>query len=179
MGLPRLPISVNVSLARFDAERLLGHVRDVLRSSGLAPGYLQIEFTESQMFADEARAQALIEGLHALGVQIALDDFGTGYSSLRYLLQYRFDTLKIDRSFLSGLPVDARQDALVQAIITMARALEAEVVAEGVETAAQAERLQLHGCHELQGHYYSYPLDADAFATLLVGGTILPRHPAA
>jgi diguanylate cyclase (GGDEF)-like protein/PAS domain S-box-containing protein len=179
MGLPRLPISVNVSLARFDAERLLGHVRDVLQSSGLAPGYLQIEFTESQMFADEARAQALIEGLHALGVQIALDDFGTGYSSLRYLLQYRFDTLKIDRSFLSGLPADSRQDALVQAIIAMARALEAEVVAEGVETAAQAERLDMHGCHELQGHYYSYPLDADAFAALLVGEAILPREPSA
>ena len=179
MGLPRLPISVNVSLARFDAERLMGHVRDVLQASGLPPGYLQIEFTESQMFADESRAQALIEGLHALGVQIALDDFGTGYSSLRYLLQYRFDTLKIDRSFLSGLPADTRQDAVVQAIIAMARALEAEVVAEGVETAAQAERLEMHGCHELQGHYYSYPLDAEAFATLLVRDAITPRDAAA
>jgi len=176
MGLPQLPISVNVSLARFDAERLLGHVRDVLQASGLAPRYLQIEFTESQMFADESRAKALIEGLHALGVQIALDDFGTGYSSLRYLLQYRFDTLKIDRSFVSGLPADARQDAVVQAIIAMARALEAEVVAEGVETDAQAQRLDAHGCHELQGHYYSYPLEADAFAALLTRDVILPRE---
>jgi len=174
MGLPALPISVNVSLARFDPERLLGHVRDVLQASGLAPRFLQIEFTESQMFADEARAQALIEGLHALGVQIALDDFGTGYSSLRYLLQYRFNTLKVDRSFISGLPADARQDAVVQAIIAMARALEAEVVAEGVETEGQAQRLQLHGCHELQGHYYSFPLEAEAFAALLMHDVIAP-----
>jgi diguanylate cyclase (GGDEF)-like protein/PAS domain S-box-containing protein len=175
MGLPRLPISVNVSLARFDAERLLGHVRDVLQATGLAPQFLQIEFTESQMFADESRAKALIEGLHALGVQIALDDFGTGYSSLRYLLQYRFDALKVDRSFISGLPADERQDAVVQAIIAMARALEAEVVAEGVETVGQAERLEMHGCHELQGHYYSYPLEADGFAMLLTRDAMLPR----
>ena len=175
MGLPPLPIAVNVSLARFDSERLLGHVRDVLQATGLAPRYLQIEFTESQMFVDEGRAQALIEGLHALGVQIALDDFGTGYSSLRYLLQYRFNTLKVDRSFISGLPGDGRQDAVVQAIIAMARALEAEVVAEGVETAAQAQRLDMHGCHELQGHYYSYPLDAEGFASLLLLDTLLPR----
>jgi EAL domain-containing protein (putative c-di-GMP-specific phosphodiesterase class I) len=147
----------------------------VLQATGLAPRYLQIEFTESQMFVDEARAQGLIEGLHALGVQIALDDFGTGYSSLRYLLQYRFNTLKVDRSFISGLPGDGRQDAVVQAIIAMARALEAEVVAEGVETAAQAQRLDMHGCHELQGHYYSYPLDADGFASLLLLDTLLPR----
>ena len=102
-GSAALPISVNVSLARFDPERLLAHVANALERSGLAPQHLQIEFTESQMFSDEERARELIEGLHALGVQIALDDFGTGYSSLRYLLQYRFNTLKVDRSFVSRL----------------------------------------------------------------------------
>ncbi|WP_166207447.1 bifunctional diguanylate cyclase/phosphodiesterase [Cognatiluteimonas telluris] len=175
MGLPPMPVSVNVSLARFDAERLLAHVRGTLDATALAPEYLQIEFTESQMFADEVRAQLLIQGLDALGVQIALDDFGTGYSSLRYLLQYRFQMLKIDQSFVSRLPGDARQDAVVQAIIAMARALDAQVVAEGVETTAQARALQAHGCHEIQGYYYSFPLEAEAFATLLVEGVVAPR----
>jgi diguanylate cyclase (GGDEF)-like protein/PAS domain S-box-containing protein len=175
MGLRPMPVSVNVSLARFDADRLLAHVRDTLDATGLAPEYLQIEFTESQMFADEVRAQLLIQGLDALGVQIALDDFGTGYSSLRYLLQYRFQMLKIDQSFVSRLPGDARQDAVVQAIIAMARALDAQVVAEGVETTAQARALQAHGCHEIQGYYYSFPLETEAFATLLMDGVVSPR----
>ena len=83
------------------------------------------------MFADEARARALIEGLHALGVQIALDDFGTGYSSLRYLLQYRFNTLKVDRSFVSGLPGDGEQDAVVGRSSRWRGRCEAEVVAGG------------------------------------------------
>jgi EAL domain-containing protein (putative c-di-GMP-specific phosphodiesterase class I) len=175
MGLRPMPVSVTVSLARFAAERLLAHVRATLDATGLAPEYLQIEFTESQMFADEARAQQLIQGLDALGVQIALDDFGTGYSSLRYLLQYRFQMLKIDQSFVSRLPGDARQDAVVQAIIAMARALGAQVVAEGVETAAQACALQAHGCHEIQGYFYSYPLEAAAFASVLMEGVMAPR----
>ena len=124
-----------------------------MRSSAAAwPEHLQIEFTESQMFSDEARARELIEGLHALGVHIALDDFGTGYSSLRYLLQYRFNTLKVDRSFVSGLPGDGKQAAVVGAVVAMARALKAEVVAEGVETLAQAESLEQHGCPEVQGY---------------------------
>ena len=175
MGLPPLAVAVNQSLARFDADRLLRNVRETLASTGLAPQFLQIEFTESQMFVDEARAQSLIEGLHALGVKIALDDFGTGYSSLRYLLQYRFDALKIDRSFVNGLPADARQDALVKAIVAMARALEAQVVAEGVESLAQIDALVAHGCREVQGYYYSYPLDGEAFARLQMQGAIGPR----
>ena len=177
-GLAPLPVSVNVSLARFDPERLLAHVRDALHNSGLDACWLQIEFTESQMFADEARAHALIEGLHALGVQIALDDFGTGYSSLRYLLQYRFNTLKVDRSFVSGLPDDPKQGAVVQAIVAMARALQADVVAEGVETVVQARALEAHGCHEVQGYLYSHPVPAEAFARLLKQPYLEPRLPA-
>jgi EAL domain-containing protein (putative c-di-GMP-specific phosphodiesterase class I) len=175
MGLPTLPISVNVSLARFDPDRLLAHVADALERSGLAPGDLQIEFTESQMFSDEARAQTLIEGLQALGVRIALDDFGTGYSSLRYLLQYRFNTLKIDRSFVSGLPGDDKQAAVVQAVVAMARALQADVVAEGVESIEQAVALECHGCPEVQGFVYSHPVDAGAMALLLASRTLQPR----
>ena len=131
--------------------------------------------TESALIDDVVTAKAIISELRQGGIKVSLDDFGTGYSSLRYLLQYRFDALKVDRSFISGLPADERQDAVVQAIIAMARALEAEVVAEGVETVGQAERLEMHGCHELQGHYYSYPLEADGFAMLLTRDAMLPR----
>ncbi len=166
-GVAFLPVSVNVSLARFDPERLLAHVRGALQASGLEPRWLQIEFTESQMFADEERAHALIEGLHALGVQIALDDFGTGYSSLRYLLQYRFNTLKVDSSFVSGLPGDVKQGAVVQAIVAMARALQADVVAEGVETLAQAEAWRRTDARKYRVTCTAHPLPAHAFSRLL------------
>ncbi|WP_159015771.1 bifunctional diguanylate cyclase/phosphodiesterase [Cognatiluteimonas profundi] len=175
MGLPSVPVSVNVSLARFDPERLLAHVAEALQRSGLAAEDLQIEFTESQMFCDEGRARTLIEGLHALGVRIALDDFGTGYSSLRYLLQYRFNTLKIDRSFVSGLPADEKQVAVVRAVVAMARALQADVVAEGVETIAQAEALEQHDCLEVQGFLYSHPVAPDVMALLLARPSLQPR----
>ncbi|MDB6164727.1 MAG: hypothetical protein JWL98_2159, partial [Xanthomonadaceae bacterium] len=175
-GLPRLPISVNVSLARFAPERLLAHVDEALSRSGLESCHLQIEFTESQMFADEAQAQVLLQGLQGLGVRIALDDFGTGYSSLRYLLQYRFHTLKIDRSFVCGLPQDDKQAAVVRAIVAMAHALQADVVAEGVETIAQAEALGLQGCMEVQGFLYSHPVVPEVLALLLARGRLSPRQ---
>jgi diguanylate cyclase (GGDEF)-like protein/PAS domain S-box-containing protein len=177
MGLPAIPVSVNVSLARFDPERLLAHIAEALERSGLAAHDLQIEFTESQMFSDEERARTLIEGLHGLGVRIALDDFGTGYSSLRYLLQYQFNTLKIDRSFVSGLPVDDKQVAVVRAVVAMAKALQADVVAEGVETIAQAEALEQHDCREVQGFLYSHPVAPEVLALLLARPYLQPRQP--
>lgn len=171
-GLPCLPVSVNVSLARFDAERLLQSVRDTLAATGLAPQYLEIEFTESQMFVHQERAQQMIAEFKALGVQLAVDDFGVGYSSLSYLVQYSFDTLKIDRSFISGLPGESKQYAVVQAIIGMAQALGYRVVAEGVETIEQADVLARHGCQDAQGFLFSRPVPADHFAGLLKRGEI-------
>ncbi|WP_162823768.1 EAL domain-containing protein [Lysobacter sp. TY2-98] len=167
------PVSVNVSLARFDADRLLRTVGEALGDAGLPGPLLEIEFTESQMFADHERAERLITGLHAMGVRIAIDDFGTGYSSLGYLANHRFDTIKIDRSFVSGLPGDAKQGAVVQAIIAMASALEAHVVAEGVETHAQASMLDAHGCREVQGYLYSRPLEVGDFEVLLERGVVM------
>ena len=171
-GLPCLPVSVNVSLARFDAERLLQSVRDTLAATGLAPQYLEIEFTESQMFVHQERAQQMISEFKALGVQLAVDDFGVGYSSLSYLVQYSFDTLKIDRSFISGLPGETKQYAVVQAIIGMAQALGYHVVAEGVETIEQANVLASHGCPDAQGFLFSRPVPADQLAGLLKRGEI-------
>lgn len=172
-GLPAIPVSVNVSLARFDPERLLASVAAVLEETGLAPQWLEIEFTESQMFAQLERAQALIAQLKALGVQVAIDDFGTGYSGLSYLMRYRFDVLKIDRSFVQGLPHDPRNSAIVQAILAMARALDYRVVAEGVETSAQADALSAYGCREMQGFLYGEPVPAGEFAGLLRRGAIV------
>lgn len=171
-GAAQLPISVNVSLARIDADQLLLKVSEVLQQSGLSAEYLEIEFTESQMFADKEQASHLIEGLHSLRVRIAIDDFGTGYSNLGYLAQYHFNTLKIDRSFIRNIPHDIKQDAVVEAITAMARALDADVVAEGVETEKQAQALESHGCYQVQGYLYSRPVSAAEFFKLLEQSTI-------
>ena len=171
-GMPAIPVSVNVSLARFDPDRLLAHVEEVLASTGLAPQWLEIEFTESEMFKHMERAQTLIAQLKTLGVQVAIDDFGTGYSGLSYLMRYRFDVLKIDRSFVQGLPDDPRNTAIVQAIVAMARALNYRVVAEGVETFAQADSLRGYGCNEVQGFLYGRPVPATEFSSMLRRGAI-------
>ncbi|GAB2513860.1 putative bifunctional diguanylate cyclase/phosphodiesterase [Lysobacter humi (ex Lee et al. 2017)] len=176
-GLLHGPVSVNVSLARFDADRLLAMVSNALRGSGLPGPLLEVEFTESQMFADPERAGRLIAGLRSLEVRIAIDDFGTGYSNLGYLTDHRFDTIKIDRSFVRRLPDDRKQGAVVQAIVAMAHALEAQVVAEGVETAAQAATLDGHGCDQVQGYYYSRPVPAEAFEALLARGARVEPAP--
>jgi EAL domain-containing protein (putative c-di-GMP-specific phosphodiesterase class I) len=162
-----VPVSVNVSLARFDPDRLITHVRKVLADTCMDPRCLEIEFTESQMFTHLERAQLLIAQLKELGVHVTVDDFGTGYSGLGYLMRYKFDVLKIDRSFVQGLPDDPAHTAIVRAIIGMAHALDCRVVAEGVETFAQADVLQAYGCHEMQGYLYSRPVPADEFAVLL------------
>ena len=169
-GLPRIPVAVNMSLAHLDAERMVANVRRALADSGLPPELLDIEFTESQMLGHHDRAQRLIEGIRALGVRMSVDDFGTGYSSLGYLTTHRFDAIKIDRSFVQGLPGQIGQLAVVQAIMGMAHALDYRVVGEGVETIEQAIALQRNGCNEVQGYLYSPPLEAARFEALLRNG---------
>jgi diguanylate cyclase (GGDEF)-like protein/PAS domain S-box-containing protein len=171
-GLPRVPVSVNVSLARLDAERLVRQVRSTLAATGLAPEWLDIEFTETQMFSHPESAQQLVEQLREIGTQVTMDDFGTGFSSLSYVARYRFDALKIDQSFVRGLPGDVKHVAIVKAIVSMARALEYRVVAEGVETRAQADTLLQLGCSEMQGYLYSRPIPADEFSVLLRGESL-------
>jgi diguanylate cyclase (GGDEF)-like protein len=171
-GAAALPVSVNVSLARFDPQRLVNHVLSALGDSGLSPELLEIEFTESQMFRHQELTYSLIDRLKGAGVRIAIDDFGTGYSNLGYLLQHQFDTIKIDRSFIEHLPDDHKSSALVRAILGMATALNLEVVAEGVETEAQARALESWGCRNIQGFLYSRPLPADEFAALLGRGVV-------
>ncbi|WP_165924798.1 EAL domain-containing protein [Lysobacter sp. N42] len=158
-GLRGARVSLNVSLAHLDAGQLVTSVRDALDRSGLPANCLEIEFTETHLLRAVDTAPAAIAQLRALGVALAIDDFGTGYSNLSQLSAHDFDVLKIDRSLVSRLPDDRRNVAVVQALIAMARALDCTLVAEGVETMAQADWLRGHGCGVAQGFLFDPPLD--------------------
>jgi EAL domain-containing protein (putative c-di-GMP-specific phosphodiesterase class I) len=149
----------------------VGLILAALESSGLAPELLELELTESVVARNVQRAAKLLAVIRGLGVRLALDDFGTGYSSLAQLKRFPISTLKIDRSFVAGLPDDGEDAAITRAIIAMGRSLRMVVVAEGVETSAQQAFLQAHGCNEMQGFLFSRPLDAADCAEFL------RRHP--
>jgi diguanylate cyclase (GGDEF)-like protein len=154
-----LQVSVNVSGRQVVDPGLVGDVEAALVASGLDPRLLQLELTESILIQNLDEGVSLIHALKELGVTVALDDFGTGYSSLSYLKRLPVDTVKIDRSFVSGLP-DCREDvAIVSAVVSFARALEIEVVAEGVETEVHVEALRRLGCERVQGFHFHRPLD--------------------
>jgi EAL domain-containing protein (putative c-di-GMP-specific phosphodiesterase class I) len=164
---PEMHIAVNLSARQFQDERLVADVTDVLARSGLAPNALDLEITESLLMGDSERLMPIFDTLTGMGVRFSIDDFGTGYSSLSYLQRFPISNLKVDRSFIRGLPDCHDAVALAQAIIAMARALGMRVVAEGVETVEQMNFLEDAGCHELQGFYFSKPVPADEFERLL------------
>jgi EAL domain-containing protein (putative c-di-GMP-specific phosphodiesterase class I) len=122
--------------------------------------------TESVLLADAERAEALLAELKAIGVRIALDDFGTGFSSLSYLKRLPVDMIKIDKSFLDGIPLNVRDCALVDAVLTLGARLDHSIVAEGVETDQQRDWLVRHGCRYLQGFLFSRPVPRAAFLSL-------------
>jgi diguanylate cyclase (GGDEF)-like protein len=171
LGRP-LRIAVNVSAHQLVGDRIIAVVDDTLARTGLDPGSLVIELTESMM--QGAQAHSNLVALRMRGILIAIDDFGTGFSSLAYLRRFPVDVLKIDRSFLTGLPHDDKDGAIVRTIIAMARNLELTVVAEGVETHAQLEFLRELGCDEAQGFLLSHPLDTDAFSRRFCADTSKP-----
>jgi len=166
-GLPGLRMAVNVSGRQVGIDRVADKVAAVLRNSGLAPQFLEIEVTESVVMQDAARAISTLNALRDMGVTLAIDDFGTGYSSLSYLKRFPLNKLKIDKSFIDGMVDDPDDAAIVMAIIAMAQSLRHTVIAEGVETEAQIERLRAYGCDEIQGYFFSPPLPADQFAEFL------------
>ena len=129
---------------------------------------LELELTESQLLDDIDNAITISRQLRALGVKLAIDDFGTGYSSLSYLKRFPVDYVKIDRSFICELDQVGEDSAIVRAIIAMVHSLELKVVAEGVETQAQADFLKAHGCDEMQGYLISRPVPAEEFVELLM-----------
>jgi EAL domain-containing protein (putative c-di-GMP-specific phosphodiesterase class I) len=144
-------------------------VQRALADHALKADALEVEITESVLMADPQRASRTLEALHALGVHIAIDDFGTGYSSLAYLKRFPAQTVKIDRSFVSGLPQDRDDAAITQAVIAMAHSLGLEVVAEGVETQAQLDYLRRLHCDQAQGYLIGRPMPAAQLQGLLTG----------
>lgn len=164
----RLSVSVNLSPKQFMQDNLLATVTAILHETGFPPERLELEITESAVMANEETAIALLLKLKELGVRLALDDFGTGYSSLHYLRKLPFDTIKMDRSFVKDLPEDPSSVAIAITILTLAHSLGMEVVAEGVETAAQLDFLRSRNCSEIQGYLFSPPIPAEAFSTLLL-----------
>jgi diguanylate cyclase (GGDEF)-like protein len=159
--------AVNVSARQFAHPSLVDEVRHALAAAGLDASALEIEVTETALMGDPERAQQALERLHSLGVQIAIDDFGTGYSSLSYLKRFPAQTLKIDRSFVDGLPLDRDDAAITRAVISLAHSLDMRVVAEGVETERQLAFLAEAGCDEAQGYLLGRPMSAERFAELM------------
>jgi diguanylate cyclase (GGDEF)-like protein/PAS domain S-box-containing protein len=168
-GLPAVPVAVNVSAVQFRQEGFCELIRRVLRETGLAPQYLELELTESLLLTSADVTLSVLQELRALGLKLAIDDFGTGYSSFSYLRQFRVSKLKIDRSFVRDIAVDPDDAAIAAAIISMAKSLHLKVIAEGVEDEAQMSFLRAHQCDEIQGYYFSKPLAVDKVADKLRG----------
>ncbi len=165
--------AINLSARQFAGTRLVEDLHDALATNALEADALAVEITEGQLMADPARAQQTLERLQALGMHVSIDDFGTGYSSLAYLKRFTAQALKIDQSFVRGLPHNHDDMAITRAVVAMAHSLKMAVVAEGVETAEQMAALQQLGCDMLQGYLLGRPMPAEQLALQL------PKWPAA
>ncbi|MEO4048861.1 EAL domain-containing protein [Pseudomonas sp. CAU 1711] len=163
------PLSINLSGSQLRQPQLTARIAGALSDFGLAAEKLQLEITESFIMTQAEEALSILHGLKALGLQLAIDDFGTGYSSLSYLKRLPLDILKIDKSFVRGLPGDPDDAAITRAIIALGRSLQMTVIAEGVETKAQEIFLTSEGCAQIQGYVVSRPLSAEAFAANFLG----------
>ncbi len=159
-GCLRVPVAVNLSAVEFKQRDLVREISAVLAATGLAPSYLEIELTESVLMDRDSHVLETLTALSAMGVGLTIDDFGTGYSSLGYLKRYPIDKLKIDRCFVSEVTGEGHDLAITTAIIQMARSLNLETVAEGVETVEQMAALREMGCDQFQGFLISHPLAA-------------------
>jgi PAS domain S-box-containing protein len=163
-GMPQsLTMSVNVSAIQLRRKEFLQHIRKTLESNGLAAKCLKLELTESILMDDIADAIPMIRKICALGVQISIDQFGTGHSSLSHLKKLPISELKIDRSFVQGLPRNKDDKAITAAIIALSKSLSLEVVAEGIENEQQVAFLSQYACNTVQGFYYSKPLPSEEF----------------
>ena len=174
LGVSLTPITVNVAPRQFLQDDMVATVRGILERTGLDPQLLQLELTETALMTDSPGVLQRMDKLADIGVSFSLDDFGTGYSSLSYLSQFPIRIIKVDKSFVAGVPQDARQAAIVNAVIAMSHQLGIKVVAEGVEAARQGEFLREAGCDLAQGFYYSHPLTADACTDILRAGSVPP-----
>jgi diguanylate cyclase (GGDEF)-like protein/PAS domain S-box-containing protein len=166
-GLPPTTMAVNVSAVQFRDEHFLESIFAALAETGLDPGFLELELTESALMKQPELAAAILKTLRSKGVVVSVDDFGTGYSSLSYLKKLPLDILKIDQSFVHQLSENSDDAAIATAIISMGQSLNLRIIAEGVETAEDLAFLKAHGCDEVQGFYFSRPVPAEQFSRLL------------
>ena len=158
-----LTVAVNVSARQFRQSSFVAQVKSVLDTSGIDPGKLKLELTESLVLDNVEDSISKMTQLRALGVIFSMDDFGTGYSSLTYLKRLPIDQLKIDQSFVRDITTDQSDAAIVQTIIAMARSLELDVIAEGVETEQQIDFLKQRNCHAFQGYFFGRPVPIEEF----------------
>ena len=176
-GLPPTAVAINSSVPEFQAKDFLENIRATLEATRLEPRYLEIELTESILMHDAEATESVLHALADLGIKLAVDDFGTGYSSLSYLRRFPLDTLKIDQSFVSRMTDNPDDAAIVSAVISMAKALRLNVIAEGVETPEQLAFLLAQHCDEGQGYYFGRPVAAEALVHLLQSGVSPATRP--
>jgi EAL domain-containing protein (putative c-di-GMP-specific phosphodiesterase class I) len=165
-GLGPIAIAVNLSGRQFKDENLVENLLRIVREAGLDPGLLDLELTESTLMDGSLANMEKLTALRDAGIRFSIDDFGTGYSSMSYLKRFPLNTLKIDRSFVDGIPENHEDVAITTAIIALAQSLNMRVIAEGVETREQADFLKRKGCPHVQGHFFSRPLSAAEFTLL-------------
>ncbi|HEY9064436.1 MAG TPA: EAL domain-containing protein [Burkholderiaceae bacterium] len=177
-GMAAPAMAVNLSARQFSHPRLLEDVRDVLTRTGMEPGQLELEITESMLMRDVQQATAVLHAFKAMGIRVSVDDFGTGYSSLSTLKRFPVDCIKVDRSFIRDVAHNDEDRAITNAIIAMGKTLGLAVVAEGVERAEQVEFLREHGCDQLQGFFFSRPRAAAEIPALVRKLTLRPGAPA-
>ena len=173
-GFPPVRVAVNLSARQFQLAKMEDVVASVLRRTGLDPSRLELELTETLAFQDPAAITATLEDLRTMGVHSSIDDFGTGYSGLSYLDRFPVTSLKIDKSFVSRIGPDRPDSPIVLAVIALAKGLNMEVVAEGVETEQQLEFLREHGVDQMQGFLFSQAVPAEQFESLLMLETVSP-----
>lgn len=168
-GYPSFRVGVNLSAHQMKKPELVNRVDQILEETGLDPCWLELEITESLIMENAAKNNQTLGEFKSRGIHLAIDDFGTGYSSLSYLKNFKVDRIKIDRSFVGQLPKDLDDSAIVETILAMAKALQLEVVAEGVETQEQLDFLKARNCHSVQGFYLGRPMPAEALAEQMMG----------
>ncbi|MEO0644827.1 MAG: EAL domain-containing protein, partial [Cyanobacteria bacterium J06650_10] len=164
LHLTNFKLAVNLSVRQIEAPGLVDMVQRILDDTQLSPYDLELEVTESLFISEIDHTASVLEALHQKGIRLALDDFGTGYASLNYLRQFPFDILKIDRSFVQDIVHSPDAAEVTRAIVALAKGLSLDLIAEGIETEEQLNRMKAYDCHEIQGYYFSHPLTADKFS---------------
>lgn len=164
---PIVPVALNLSTVQFKDGNVLQTVSDALTANGLSANWVELELTESLVMQNPEEAEKTMRDFRKLGLHLSLDDFGTGYSSLAYLKRFPFDAVKIDRAFVTDITHNPEDAAIAAAIIGMAHSLRMQVIAEGVETEAQLKFLRSRNCNQIQGYFFSRPIPADDFKSML------------